>query len=692
MNVATLLSFGAALLQLGFGMLFVAISRAQGWSRARLFAVLALSAAAYAALDIGYTLPSTSADTLRRLIRLNYLFGGIHCAGWVVYAYGDPVEPWRKLPRVHRAIVALTVAFGLVAQIPGVVDADGINTVTVSSFGCTYHSPLLTWRADLYGAWLLFLLGMAFARFLRNLRRGEPGARTQVVGFSVMFACSIVELLVSSDLLEFIYTGDLGFLAIVIVVLTETVRHVLNDSRALAAMGRDLAAQVESRTRERDVARDALAHAERLAAVGQLAAGVGHEINNPLTVAQANLESLHESLLAATAGGPAPDPALAADALDSLHRIGRVVADLRSYALPASERQEVVDLTRVLRSALKLTSHHLRHVATITEDLHALALVPGDAVRLSQVFVNLLANAGQALERAPQAAPTITLRGRMLTADRVSIEIIDNGVGIGPEALARLSEPYFSTRHDRGGTGLGLFVARNILSSVGGTLEFISELGRGTTARVTLPTVAGEAIAPTLDASEPSDPGIPIASAPPIAAPSAPPITALPEPTIMPTNLAAPTPPSSVAPPSPPPASPVTASARRRALVIDDEPTVGRIVARQLAAYDVALCTSGREALALLDRDPAFDVIICDLMMPLMSGVELHATLERSHPACVARMLFVSGGAVTADAEAFLSRADIRCVMKPFTRAELAAAIEAIVASVADGSPRQRSA
>ena len=644
MNLATLISLGAALLQLSFGTVFLLISRASGWERGRLFAVIAFSAAAYSMTNMLFTMPELPESTLRSLGPLNYLFGCIHCAAWLIYAFGVPERPWRGLSRRLKIIVAATVVFGVIAQLPGAINLPGeLLVVEIPALGIVYHQTQHSLYGVLVGAWLVMILTMVFVAFVGNVRAGLDGARTQIAGFTVFFACAITEVLVTQGVITFIFPADIGFLAVVMVVLSETMRGVLSDARTLEAIGRDLAVQVAQRTRQLDVANEALTHAERLAAVGQLAAGVGHEINNPLTVVQVNLEQMREQ----ARDNRQPDPALVGEALDGVHRIARVVADLRSYSLPEHGQRETVAVASVIESARKLASHRLRHVARVDEQLAPLAPVRVDAVRLSQVLVNLLVNAGQALEDARRDAPRILIRGRMdPSGSRAIIEVIDNGVGMPAAALARLGEPYFSNRRERGGTGLGLFVARNIVQSLDGRLEFESEPGRGTTARLILPTLGTVTPAP----------------------PPPPPPPSL-EPAVVPSRAA------------------------HRALVIDDEPMIVRSIARQLAAgYEVTTCMQPAEALALLESDAVFDIVLCDLMMPGMSGAELHAAVARSRPDRLPRMLFMTGGAVTAHTQGFLADPAIRHVLKPFTRAQLVEAIDEVrdAADAADAAASRR--
>ena len=142
------------------------------------------------------------------------------------------------------------------------------------------------------------------------------------------------------------------------------------------------------------------------------------------------------------------------------------VEDLRTYARPGRASDAPMDVREVLRSAMKIAAHEL-HTATVDEALAPVARVVGDPFRLGQVFVNLLVNAAHAVQDARRATPTITVRTAMSAAGRVVVEIEDNGVGMSAEARRRAGEPYFSTRAERGGTGLGLFVSRGIIDALG---------------------------------------------------------------------------------------------------------------------------------------------------------------------------------------------------------------------------------
>lgn len=634
MNLATLISASAALFQLSTGFVFLAIARAPGWQRARLFSVMSFSGAAYSSINLLFSIPGIDAAWLHDLGVANYAIASIHCAAWLIYTFGIADRPWGSLSKRMRTLVGITVGLGLLALIPGAAVTDELVTISVPQFGVTYRQWATSTYGDLVGVWVIVMLILPYWQFIQAARRGEPWAAVRVAGFTAFFVAAIFEVLVTGGVVSFLYTADFGFFAIVITVLTETVGRVMRDAQSLDEMSHELVRQVDSRTRERDEARDALTHAERLSSLGQLAAGVGHEINNPLTSVRANLEALRERLRPSE--DPSDETAIIIDeALSGADRIARVVTDLRAYALPVAERRERVEVARAVKAALKVAAHQLRHVTTVREQISDVPPVYADAVRLSQVLVNLLINAAQAVQEAARPQPKIEVRAYMQDTDTVAIEVEDNGVGISSDALRRLSEPYFSTRLDRGGTGLGLFVANGIVTALGGTLSFKSTLGVGTVARVTLPTLVEDAFPEELSGQTQR-------------------IT---------TALRAGTP----SRPSHPPLAP-TSTEKTRILVVDDEPRVARSIARMLTGMEVLVAESGGQALDLLARDKHVDAVLCDVMMPGLSGADVHAAIASTMPELLPRLFFMTGGATIKEVADFLQRDGIRYIPKPFNK------------------------
>ncbi|HYO55905.1 hybrid sensor histidine kinase/response regulator [Archangium sp.] len=377
-----------------------------------------------------------------------------------------------------------------------------------------------------------------------------------------------------------------------------------------------------------------LMHSEKMAAVGQLAAGVGHEINNPLAYVSSNLGFATETLseLAATKGEALLSPEqtrILQDVSEALHeardgarRVARIVQDLRTFARNSdAEEKQVLEVRQAVESALKFTSNTLRHRARVTRDYQETARVEANEARLVQVFINLLVNAAQAIPEGHAEDNEIRVTTATAADGSIVVAVSDTGTGMTPQVLERIFEPFFTTKPVGQGTGLGLSICRNIIEGLGGRLTVQSTPGKGSTFRVTLPPARRESAtngpaAPTLSARETG----------------------------------------------------------RRVLVVDDEPLVGASAKRILQSLcDVVVVTSSREALALVEAGQRFDLVVCDLMMPHMTGMELHEELSRRAPEVAARMLFLSGGAFTPEAQRFLS--ERRWLEKPFDNDALRACV-----------------
>jgi signal transduction histidine kinase len=225
-------------------------------------------------------------------------------------------------------------------------------------------------------------------------------------------------------------------------------------------------------------------HAERLATLGQLAAGVVHEINNPLTSISVYGEYLLSKLK--RTGAEHADLKRVERILRSSDRIMSFTRNLLTYARPSKEEARPVVLNDVVREAVGFCEHIIREAGVAIELSCAENLPKVNAVpeQLHQVFVNLITNACNA---APEEGGRAHVTTRLHGHDRVHIEIQDNGVGIRAAELDRVFEPFFSTRRKGTGTGLGLSIVKNIVEEHRGTIEIDSEVGRGTTVLVTLP-------------------------------------------------------------------------------------------------------------------------------------------------------------------------------------------------------------
>ncbi len=379
---------------------------------------------------------------------------------------------------------------------------------------------------------------------------------------------------------------------------------------------------------------------EQLAALGTIAAGVAHELGNPLTAITGNaeyieleLDRLHEELERL----PLRDPA-AASCAERLHepvrellaaarRMAKIVSDIQSLSRPVSAAASIADVARALRSALHSTAHALHERARVITDIGALPPVRAEEARLEQVFVNLLVNAAQGIEAGRPRDNEIQVIACTDHLGRAIVEVRDSGRGIPPDILGRIFEPFFTTKPAGVGTGLGLSICNAIVAALGGEIEAESELEVGTTFRVVLP-----------------------------GAPAEHPVTRVRERSGMHRS---------------------STGTRGRILAIDDEEMVLSTLTRLLVPeYDVRCVGSGHQALELLEGDEKFDLVLCDVMMPGMSGIDLYEELQRSHPGHARRVVFVTGGAPNPVVYEFLRSIPNTWLEKGFTMAELLTTVE----------------
>jgi signal transduction histidine kinase/response regulator RpfG family c-di-GMP phosphodiesterase len=404
-----------------------------------------------------------------------------------------------------------------------------------------------------------------------------------------------------------------------------------------------------------------LAQTDRLMNMGLLAASVAHEVNNPLSFVLSNLETLSEDLpkmaaclrktqealvhavgaagVARTlaneleAFGPTfTDDAVARlqEALVGTQRIRRIIRGLSTFSHAEGTAPEPVDVLVSLEHALTVSMNEIRHRARVVKELGPVPPVLAFEGKLAQVLLNLLVNAAHAIEDGKPDQNEIRVRTRE-ERGAVFIEIADTGKGIAPEHRKQVFEPFFTTKGVGLGSGLGLWISRNIVVELGGELDFESEVGKGTRFFVKLPAMQATAKAPSASAAAGSD-------------------------------------------------AVMKPSVRGRVLVIDDEPGVRTLLARILGVtHEVITASSGAEAKKLLAQPARFDAVVCDLMMPEVSGMEVHAWLQERDPSLASRLVFVTGGVFTRSAADYLEKVPNPRVEKPFEAAALRAVVGEMV-------------
>ena len=418
--------------------------------------------------------------------------------------------------------------------------------------------------------------------------------------------------------------GTVAHVSVTLSAITDAAGH----TAGIAVIARDISQQVELQER--------LIAADRMVSVGTLAAGMAHEINNPLAYVTANLDIVIEELRVMGGGSPSGRlkelEGLAVEARGGADRIRKIVRGLMTFSRADEERREVIDVKPILDLSVATAFNEIRHRARLVKDYGEIPLVLADDARLTQVFINLLVNAAQAIGGGNAEGNEIRVSTSTDEAGRAVIEIRDTGPGIPAAIMGRLFDPFFTTKPVGLGTGLGLSICHNIVTGMGGQITATNHPERGSTFRVVLPA-----------SLRPLDPR-----------------GELPSKTLK--------------------VAPVTATAGRAVvLIVDDEPAVGIVLGRVLRDHDVTVVTKAADALALLESGKHFDVILSDLMMPEMSGMDLYDELTKRVPDAAQRVVFISGGACTPAASAFLDRVANERMEKPFDTKSVRALVQRFV-------------
>ncbi len=395
-------------------------------------------------------------------------------------------------------------------------------------------------------------------------------------------------------------------------------------ARADGAVRAVLGIVLEVTAREQAKAR--LAAADRMAALGALAGGIAHEVNNPLTYVLLNLGSAARELARAGEGlGPASREGIAAAeralavVREGVERVARSVRDLRSFVRVDGSARTPLDLRPALETAIALAGNEVRHRARLVREIEEIPLVLADEAGVGQLFLNLILQAARAIPDGDAPANEVRVAARRAEGGAL-IVVSDTGA---PLIEAQAFEPFAATRVDAADGGLSLSVCHGVVAALGGRITAERLSPRGARFSVWLP------------AYEPRR------SEPP-----------------------------------PAPAKLPPSSRRARVLFVDDDEGVVRAVGdhlRQIA--HVVSVTSGRAAIELLLRDQAFDLVLCDVMMPDIGGMDVYESVRRARPELGPRFAFVTGGAFTRRARGFLASVELPCLDKPLDLAALEALV-----------------
>lgn len=369
----------------------------------------------------------------------------------------------------------------------------------------------------------------------------------------------------------------------------------------------DLGGQVRVLGRDLASMHQQLLAAERMSSMGAMAAGIGHEINNPLSYVLANITWVREQLQ----GDISEDLLEALDeATQGAERVRDITRDLNVFTRTQSDSAEPTNIIEVIESSIRMAHGYLFNHANLRREFDDdLPLVSANSGKLGQVLLNLIVNAAQSIPKDGPAGNIVIKVSR--DGSRVVVAIADDGAGIPPEIEERIFEPFFSTKRDRG-TGLGLAICNQIITSFGGEIGASRNSERGATFTIALPMAPETANARKVDSAEES----------------------------------------------------VTSAGPLRVLIVDDDKRVAKTMARILRSHDVTVVYDGRNALNACSEND-YDVVFCDLMMPGMTGMQFHAHLHEQCSHLATKVIFLTGGAFTSEMQNFVGETDQPVLHKP---------------------------
>jgi signal transduction histidine kinase len=482
MNFAAAIAIAAAALSAGVGLVSLRISRAPGSGDQRWFYAVAFASSVYSLGGAATTL-GLPPEVVVPLIRLQVAALMVNVWGWIQYSnafLGRGVRRWERV-----ASVVLLAGTGI-ALVPRVIFLDATVDRPYAPFGIVYRQAIATPLGNAVITALIAAALLILVRFVRASRAGVPHARLMAAAFVLFVGFGVVDELGTAGLAHLPFLEDAGIAVPVLAMGWVITARFVASANELDGLRRALLVEVEARTKDLATALEALHQSEKLAALGQFASGVAHEVNSPAAVVATNLRYLADS---SSAGRFPPDgPEVIDDALAAMKRINDLVRKLvdagRVAAVPGGvSTVPVEDLVR--KAAAEARARGGGRIAVSEE------APPGVAVRarresLEQVLSILVANAAEAIPRGRDGR--VEIRAERADAT-VRISVRDDGTGMSAEVLRRAFDPFFTTKPAGTGSGLGLPVARGLVEANGGSLRLESVPGAGTTAHLELPDV-----------------------------------------------------------------------------------------------------------------------------------------------------------------------------------------------------------
>lgn len=395
--------------------------------------------------------------------------------------------------------------------------------------------------------------------------------------------------------------------------------------------------ELKATNRNLRIAQEELVQQQKLVSLGHISAGLAHQINNPAAFVLGNLSVINDLVMPQIAELPDSEAVctemkeLLSDALAGIRRVAAIARDLRVFSIDTySSGRQGVDVSDIVRTCVSLIRGRAAGRCAIETDLGSLQMVHANSAKLSDTVVHILTNALEAFTDDDEEKNRVDVRISATDAD-VTLTVTDNGAGIPEDVLPEVFTPFFTTKAPNSARGLGLSFAHGVMTELGGSIRATSQPGQGTTITMRFPSALASVNSV-------------------IAGTATPPI--------------------------------VPELERPRILVVDDEDLMLRLY-KQLFRDDFIIDTApnGREALALVEeREGDYQAIICDLLMPVMGGIELYERLQQSNPELISRLIFCSGGATSEADLAFCRMVSNPVLEKPVAPEQLRAAVATLLA------------
>ncbi|MFT3914086.1 MAG: HAMP domain-containing sensor histidine kinase [Anaeromyxobacteraceae bacterium] len=479
MNLAAAISIAAATIAVLAGVMSRRLSLVPGFRDQHRFSLVALTAAGYAFCNLATSLHQPD-DVVLWASRVQIAIAMAHGWAWLRYSQAySAVTPARAVRPLGWALLAAAAVF-----LAGLGHSGTFKDHPFPPFGVVYRDALPN---DLGNALMAFLLvaGLVpLVRFLATWRRGVPHAGVHVLAYVALVLFGWNDALATSLPLELPYLLDTGFVIPILAVYWAVTERFAEDAGALERMRAQLAVEVEQRTAELARAEAALSQSERLAALGQFAKGVAHEVNNPASVVTANLRWLRQ----ATAEGtdePADVAEVVDESLQAMTRINDLVRKLvdagRIAGIAPGGRAQV---GATVRRAFDDLGPRVRAQLSFELATGPDVWVRAQPEALAQVLGHLLTNAAEAYPAGQGGRVRVAAEHR---PGSIRITVADEGRGMPADVLRRAFDPFFTTKPAGEGAGLGLAIARGLVEGFGGNVWLESDPGRGTRAVVELP-------------------------------------------------------------------------------------------------------------------------------------------------------------------------------------------------------------